>query len=64
MKLYIYNIEDNTHVATITGNDNVACEAEAYDAYGSGDYGWTYSPAFGFSGALEENGDAEEHEIK
>ena len=56
INLYIYSIEDNSHVATITGGDNASCEAKADDMYGSNDYGWTYSPAFGFSGGLKENG--------
>lgn len=60
MKLYVYSLEDNSHVATIAGADNAACEAKADEVYGSNDYGWTYSPAFGAEGGLEENGAAEE----
>lgn len=62
MKLYVYSLEDNTHVATITGADSAACEAKANELYGSNDYGWTYSPAFGATDGLEENDDAEEIE--
>jgi hypothetical protein len=62
MKLYIYSNETNEHVATITGATNTACEKKAEETYGSNDYSWTYSPAFGVSGGLEENGDAEEIE--
>ena len=58
--LYVYSLEDNSHVATITGKDNAACEAMANDTYGSNDYGWTYTPAFGSSDGLEENEDADE----
>jgi hypothetical protein len=57
--LYVYDLENNDHVATITGADNAACETMANDTYGSNDYGWTYSPAFGMSGGLTENDDAE-----
>jgi hypothetical protein len=57
--LYVYSLEDNSHVATITGDDNKACEAKANDVYGSNDFGWTYTPAFGASDGLEENDDAE-----
>lgn len=60
MQLYIYSLEDNQHVATISGIDNAACEAKANDAYGINDYGWTYSPAFGASDGLVKNDDAEE----
>ena len=62
MKLYIYSNETNEHVATVTGDDNRSCEQAAQDAgYLSGDFGNTYSPAFGFSGGLtEENPDAVE----
>lgn len=60
MKLYIYSNETNEHVATITGESNAACEAKAEDTYGSNDYSWTYSPAFGCDGGLEENEDAKE----
>ena len=59
-KLYVYSLEDNSHVATITGDDNAACETKANEVYGSNDYGWTYSPAFGAKSGLTENGDAEE----
>jgi hypothetical protein len=58
--LYVYSLEDNTHVATITGHSNEECEAKAADLnYDNGDHGWTYSPAFGLDGGLIENADAE-----
>jgi len=60
MKLYIYSLENNLHVATITGDDNATCEAKAAEVYGSNDYGWTYSPAFGAYEGLVENDDAEQ----
>jgi hypothetical protein len=59
-KLYIYNIETNEHVATITGSSNDDCEIVATERYGCNDYSWTYSPAFGFGGGLEYNDNAEE----
>jgi len=62
MKLYIYSNETNEHIATITGDTNEACEAKAEELYSSNDYSNTYSPAFGFSGGLVENSDAEEIE--
>jgi hypothetical protein len=63
MKLYVYSLEDNRHIATITSNDNAACEARANDVYGGNDCGWTYSPAFGFANGLVENGDAVQLEV-
>ena len=62
MKLYIYSNETNEHVATITGATNTACEEKAEETYSSNDYSWIYSPAFGFGGGLQENGDATEIE--
>lgn len=59
MKLYVYSLEDNQHVATITGASNAACEAAASNVYDPGDYGWTYTPAFGAHGGLVENDEAE-----
>ena len=62
MKLYIYSNETNEHVSTITGATHTTCEAKAEETYGSNDYSWTYSPAFGLGGGIEENGDATEIE--
>lgn len=59
-KLYVYSLDDNGHVATITGDGNLECEAKASEVYGGNDYGWTYSPAFGASGGLTEAEYAEE----
>ncbi|HRF12706.1 MAG: hypothetical protein AW09_000360 [Candidatus Accumulibacter phosphatis] len=58
--LYLYSLEDRAHVATVTGADHATVEAKADEIYGSNDYGWTYSPAFGADGGLMENGGAEE----
>ncbi len=55
--LYVMDIEGN-HVATINGKDNAACEAAYMKHYDINDYVFTYSPAFGFGGAVE-NDDAE-----
>ncbi len=64
-KLYIYSNETNEHVATVTGRNNQAMEQAAENAgYCSNDYSGTYSPAFGFSGGLIENPDAEEIEAE
>lgn len=63
MKLYIYNPENNEHIATIIGDSNEACERVAAERYGSGDgFAWTYSPAFGTADGLVENTSAEEIE--
>jgi hypothetical protein len=62
MKLYIYSLENNLHVATVSGESNAACEAKAEAAYGSNDYGWTYSPAVGATDGLTENENAAEIE--
>lgn len=58
--LYVYSLEANQHVATITGTDNAAVEAKAEAEYGSNDFGWTYSPAFGATDGLVANDDAAE----
>jgi hypothetical protein len=58
MELYVFDPATLEHVATITGQDNEACEAKAGKLYSPDDYGWTYSPAFGFVGGLAENPDA------
>jgi hypothetical protein len=58
--LYVYNIESNEHIATITGSSNASCEAVANERYGSNDYAWTYSPAFGLADGLRYIGDAVE----
>lgn len=56
--LYVYSLETGEHVATIKGEDKIL-ESKADDIYGSNDYGWTYSPAFGYGGGLEKNKNAE-----
>ncbi len=55
--LYVMDLEGN-HVATISGEDNAICEAAYKGRYDINDYVATYSPAFGFDGAVE-NADAE-----
>jgi len=62
MKLYIYSLESNQHVATIVGNSNQECETKANEEYCSNDYGWNYSPAFEIRDGLVENMEAEEIE--
>lgn len=54
LTLYVYTSNTMTVVAKITGESNDACERKAADlGYDDTDsYGWTYSPAFGFSGGL------------
>jgi hypothetical protein len=60
MELYVYSLEDNTHIATIKGANNKACEDKAVELnYDNDGCGWTYSPAFGVDGGLIENADAE-----
>lgn len=58
--LYVLDLEGN-HVATITGEDNATCEDAYKKHYDINDYVATYSPAFGFGGAAE-NDDATEIE--
>jgi len=61
MKLYVYGLEDNAHIATITGDNNSACESKAAELnYDNDGCGWTYNPAFGAAGGLIENAAAEE----
>ena len=64
-KLYIYSLESNQHVATVTGESNEACERAAEEIYGSNDFGWTYSPTSptpSCSDGLLANEEAEEIE--
>jgi hypothetical protein len=49
--LYVYDVETNKLVAEINGDTNAECEDLASELYGD-EYGWTYTPAFGFSGGL------------
>ena len=63
MKLYIYSLENNIHCATVNGESNDACERKAEETYGSNDYGWTYSPAFGAADGIKENAEAGEIHI-
>ena len=57
MKLYIYDVETLEVIAIAGGESNAECEAKA-QAY-TGDYGATYSPAFGAAGGLIDNTHAE-----
>lgn len=61
MKLYIYSNWTGEHIATIIGdgsNDDLHAAAEKA-GYNWVDFSSTYSPAFGFSGGLVENPDAQ-----
>ena len=58
-ELYIYDVENNKHLATITGIDNQDCENEAMKFFNTDDHGFTYTPAFGFSSGLIESLKAE-----
>lgn len=56
MRLYIISNETNRVVAEITGESNAECEALAAEEWGTNDYNWTYTPAFGSEGgALPPN---------
>ena len=52
--LYIYNSDTMSLIVKIVGESNAVCEHKAADlGYDDTDnYGWTYSPAFGFSDGL------------
>lgn len=42
--LYIYRLEDNVIVATVTGESNDECEAKAEATlYSANDHGWSYN---------------------
>jgi hypothetical protein len=41
-KLYIFDLETDKHIATITGDDNEGCEGKADDLNYHNDYYWTY----------------------
>lgn len=62
--LYVYSTETNEVVARIHGNGNDACEAKMtelnYD--NNGDYGATYSPAFGSTDGLIDNDKAVDYD--
>lgn len=42
MTIYIYSNETNKQVDAIEGADNVDCERQANDKWGSNDYHWSY----------------------
>lgn len=58
MKLYAYNIETMELLAIAEGETNQECEKKM-EASGFSDdsIGWTYSPAFGFTGGVIDTGD-------
>jgi hypothetical protein len=42
--IYIYRLEDNVIVATVTGQTNEECEAKAEATqYSTNDHGWSYN---------------------
>lgn len=60
MILYVYDLSWRV-VARVHGAANAECERKADEAnYGNDEYGWTYSPAFGFVDGLTDTGDAED----
>ena len=59
MKMYVYETESKEVVAVVTGDSNDECERKATEAnYDDDQFGWTYSPAFGFNDGLIDNRDA------
>jgi len=65
-KLYVYDVfTDTPHrvVAVITGPDSEAVEAEAERQYSAEQYGYTFTPAFGFVGGLVIGDDVTESDL-
>jgi hypothetical protein len=58
--LYIYDLETDEHVATITGASIELCLAVADDRFSQNDYYATCSPAFGSAEACDYNPYAEQ----
>lgn len=63
MKLYIYDIETAEVVETVTGGTQEQQEQYAFDEYGTNYFAWTYSPAFGTTDGLINNGDAKQTKL-
>ncbi len=58
-KLYLYNIKNHKHFATIYGKNKEECEARAEFSFGNDvPYGWTYAPDFDEINGLIFNPDA------
>ena len=57
MRLYIYDAYTKVIIAISDGKTNKECEDRAQNYIGTGDYGGTYSPAFGSVDGLIDNPD-------
>lgn len=58
MTLYIYDSKTAIIVEKVTGGTQEEQMDYASEHYDAGDYGWTYSPAWGMADGLIDNGDA------
>ena len=59
MKLYIYELGSQEHLATLTGDSFDDCETQAIAMFGiDSEYGWTETPNFGKLNGLKFNLDA------
>ena len=45
LEFYVFDLADDSHVATIFGDSNAACEAAFNEHYGSNDYWAAYDSA-------------------
>jgi hypothetical protein len=57
MKMYIYDLDSMKVIAIAEGETYEECEEKSQQY--TNDYGCTYSPAFGTTDGLIDNGDAE-----
>lgn len=59
MKLYVYEVANKEHIATITADTEDDCETQAISLFGvGGEYAWTDTPNFGMDNGLKRNPDA------
>jgi len=61
--LFVYRTEDNQVVARISGDDDKALLSRAEFEYGSDDFGYTFTPAFGASDGLVPGDDVADIEV-
>ena len=61
--LFVYREEDNQVVARISGDDDEALLERAAFEYGSGDFCYTFTPAFGMSDGLIPGDDVVDIEV-
>lgn len=63
MTLFIYSNDNAEVVEKVTGGTQQQQLDYADSNYDAGDYGWTYSPAFGMADGLIDTGNAKRTDL-